>query len=158
MLWINRIDIVSHLIEMPRQTDSQAIGYEGERWFAAQLPPLWIPQRPQWDVGVDFHVVICEDGPANGLEFRVQVKSAHRLSRREDSIVVKGFRKSALLDLLQGYVPALLVLYECSSERGFCFWLNQLVAQRPELIRTNAKTITLTVFKKNPGLESPGYL
>src|ERR1039457_4524191 len=109
---------------MPKQSTSQAIGHEGERWFAAQLPPKWIPQFPSTDVGVDMQVVICEDGPLNGLEFRVQVKSANRWAFQNDCIVVPGFSKASFVDLLGGFTPSLLVLYQASSKSGWCFWLN----------------------------------
>ena len=94
---------------MPRQTKSQAIGREGEKWFFAQLPSTWIPQRPSEDVGVDALVVICEDGPLNGLEFRVQIKSNETWTIKDGEIIVKGFRRESLLDLIHGFTPALLV-------------------------------------------------
>lgn len=135
---------------MPKQSTSQAIGHEGERWFAAQLPPKWIPQFPSTDVGVDLQVVICEDGPLNGLEFRVQVKSANRWTFQNDRIVVPGFSKASFVDLLGGLTFSLLVLYQASSKSGWCFWLNQLLASNPDLIRSVHKTITLKVPTNRP--------
>lgn len=135
---------------MPKQSTSQAIGQEGERWFAGQLPANWIPQRPTTDVGVDFLVVICEDGPLNGLEFRVQVKSANRWTLRNDGIVLRGFKRASLVDLLGGFTFALLVLYEVSSKSGWCFWLNQLLARTPNLIKGTRKTVTLRVPMSRP--------
>jgi hypothetical protein len=130
---------------MPKQTKSQAMGHEGERWFAAQLPPTWIPQLPSKDVGVDYLVVICEDGPLNGLEFRVQVKSAEQWRTQDGLILVKGFAIATLLDLVHGFTPALLVLYESSSETGYCYWLNQLLARDTQLLSRKHKTVTLRV-------------
>lgn len=136
---------------MPRQSPSQAIGQEGERWFAAQLPPKWIPQAPSTDVGVDFLVVVCEDGPLNGLEFRVQVKCANLWSVRDDHIVVPGFKRTSFADLVYGFTPSLLVLYQASSKSGWCYWLNQLLAQSPGLLRrAKRKTITLRVPTSRP--------
>lgn len=130
---------------MPKQSTAQAIGHEGERWFAAQLPPKWIPQFPSTDIGVDMHVVVCEDGPLNGLEFRVQVKSANRWTLQNDCIVLRGFSKASFADLVGGFTLSLLVLYQASSKSGWCFWLNQLLASTPNLIRSTRKTITLKV-------------
>lgn len=130
---------------MPKQTKSQAIGHEGERWFASQLPATWIPQFPTWDVGVDSLVVICEDGPLNGLEFRVQVKSSEKWQIQNDSILVKGFRRAALFDLVHGFTPALLVLYESSSATGYCYWVNQIVGKDTELLSPRRNTVTFSV-------------
>ena len=135
---------------MPRQSKSQTIGHKGERWFADQLPAKWIPQFPSTDIGVDALVVICEDGPVNGLEFRVQVKSTHRWQVQNGCILLRGFRTSALHDLVLGFTPALLVLYEAESDTGHCYWLNQLFAQDLDLLNGLRKTVTLKVPMVRP--------
>ena len=135
---------------MPKQTESQAIGQEGERWFAAQLPSTWIPQLPSLDVGVDMLVVICEDGPLNGLEFRVQVKSTRTFHRKDKAIVVRGFPTRSLVDLVQGFTPALLVLYESDTKTGFCYWMNQLLAADTSLLTSTNETVTLHVPMTRP--------
>lgn len=135
---------------MPKQTKSQAISHEGERWFTAQLPSTWIPQLPTYDVGVDMLVVICEEGPLNGLEFRAQVKSTSTFQVRDDCIVLNGFRRTALTDLLHGFIPALLVLYESTSKKGYCYWANQLLANNMGLLSPPNKTVTLLVPMTRP--------
>ena len=135
---------------MPKQSESQVIGHEGERWFAAQLPASWIPQFPTTDIGVDALVIICDEGPLNGLEFRVQIKSARKWHIQSDCILVKGFSKRSLIDLLRGFTPALLVLYEASTKSGHCFWVNQLLAMSPHLAQTQTKSLTLKVPKLRP--------
>ena len=132
-------------IEMPKQTKSQAIGQEGERWFASQLPPSWIPQLPTLDVGVDMLVVICEDGPLNGLEFRVQIKSSESFKIDGKYIVLSGFKKTAFVDLVLGFTPALLALYEKKSRTGWCYWANQLLANNVGILSSSNKTLTLKV-------------
>lgn len=102
------------------------------------------------DVGVDFLVVICESGPLNGLEFRVQVKSSSRFRVRDGIIMVPGFRRATLADLVHGFTPALLVLYESETRSGFCFWLNQLLATEPELLSPGLKSVTLRVPMTRP--------
>lgn len=134
---------------MPRQSQSQLIGREGEKWFEAQLPPSWIPQRPTEDVGVDYLVVICEDNNLNGLEFRVQVKSKQSWRIRDGNILLP-FKRRSLLDIIQGFTPALLVTYETSSKRGYCYWLNQLVGKELSLLSPGPETVTLSLPMSKP--------
>jgi len=139
---------------MPKQTRSQAIGREGEKWFEAQLPPTWIPQRPTEDIGVDALVVICEENELNGLEFRVQIKSTEEWRVRDGNILLK-FSRSSLLDLIKGFTPALLVTYETKSKKGYCFWANQLVGKDVSILSPHRKSITLQIpmtRQINPGL------
>lgn len=135
---------------MPKQSSSQAIGHEGERWFAAQLPPKWIPQFPSTDIGVDMYVVICEDGPLNGLEFRVQVKSANRWSIQNNCIIFPGFNKTSFVDLVGGFKFSLLVFYQACSKSGWCYWANQLLSRSPDLVQSKHKTITLKIPTNRP--------
>jgi hypothetical protein len=130
---------------MPKLNDNQVTGIAGEKWFASVLPHRWIPQPPIRDIGVDLLVVICEDGPWNGLEFKVQVKSSRKWTIRDSSVVVSGFKVSALKDLLIGFTPALLVLHETSTSRGVCAWINQLLGKDVSLISTKRKTVSLHV-------------
>ena len=134
---------------MPRQTRSQTIGREGEKWFEAQLPPSWIPQRPTEDVGVDALVVICEDNALNGLEFRVQIKSTSTWRIRDQHLILP-FARHSLLDLIQGFTPALLVCYESSTRRGFCFWMNQIIGKDLSLLRPGRKSVTLSIPMTRP--------
>ena len=134
---------------MPRQSRSQIIGREGEKWFEAQLPPNWIPQRPTEDVGVDALVVICEDNALNGLEFRVQIKSTHAWRTRAGNILL-AFSRRSLLDLIKNFTPALLVTYESSSKRGYCFWINALVGKDLSLLSPNRKSVTLSIPMTRP--------
>ncbi|HYN79820.1 MAG TPA: DUF4365 domain-containing protein, partial [Lamprocystis sp. (in: g-proteobacteria)] len=128
---------------MPRQSRSQNIGRAGERWFNEQLPLSWISQRPTEDVGVDYLVVICEEGLLNGLEFRVQVKSSENWKVLDNHIIYSNFPREKLIDLLIGFTPALLVFYELESKTGYCFWLNQILAKYPRLIKGTAKSVTI---------------
>jgi hypothetical protein len=134
---------------MPKQTRSQTIGREGEKWFEAQLPPSWIPQRPTEDVGVDVLVVICEDNALNGLEFRVQIKSTSTWRIRDQHILLP-FARHSLIDLIQGFTPALLVTYESSTKRGFCFWMNQIVGKDFSLLNPRRKSVTLSIPMTRP--------
>jgi hypothetical protein len=134
---------------MPKQSPSQTIGREGEKWFEAQLPPSWIPQRPTEDVGVDALVVICEDNALNGLEFRVQIKST-RVWRTQDRNILLKFARQSLLDLILGFTPALLVTYETNSKQGYCFWINQLVGKDLSLLSPHRKSLTLSIPMTRP--------
>lgn len=134
---------------MPKQTRSQTIGREGEKWFEAQLPPSWIPQRPTEDVGVDALVVICENNALNGLEFRVQIKSTNTWKIRDKNILL-SFARHSLIDLIQGFTPALLVTYEASTKRGFCFWMNKIVGKDLTLLSPRRKSVTLSIPMTRP--------
>lgn len=113
---------------MPRQSPSQQIGRAAERWFVSQLPPSWIFQRPTEDVGIDGVVVICEAGPANGLEFKVQVKGSAIFSRVEDKIVLRRIKRSAMRYWITGLTPTLVVAFEAKSGTGFFAWANEVLA------------------------------
>src|SRR5437867_3498560 len=109
---------------MPRQVKSQSVGRQGERWFEGLLPSTWILQPPKDDVGVDGVVVICEDGPLNGLEFRVQVKTSDKWTVSGDFISVRNVKRDSALYWITGFTPTLLVLHEVSTGRGAFAWAN----------------------------------
>jgi hypothetical protein len=76
------------------QNKAQQIGRAGVRWFAQrpttqQLPTNWIIQPPHEDVGINGVVVISENSPSNGLEFRVQIKSSLSWNSSADSISLR---------------------------------------------------------------------
>jgi len=118
----------------------------GERWFPQQLPATWIFQPPREDVGVDGVVVICDETRSNGLEFRVQIKSRQRWHLSGDALCAMVKRDSVIY-WLSGFTPTLLVLYETTTDRGWCAWVNQLVAEDPARLASSleAKTVTLRV-------------
>ena len=129
---------------MPKQNKAQETGRLGERWFPQQLPANWLFQPPHEDVGVDGVVVICDDSPSNGLEFRVQIKSSERWNVQDERLVVRVKRES-LNYWLSGFSPTLLVLYETASNTGWCTWVNQIVAEDLSVLKDNAKTVSLQV-------------
>ena len=85
--------------------------------------------------------------PPNRLS---RVKSTHRWQVQNGCILLRGFRTSALHDLVLGFTPALLVLYEAESDTGHCYWLNQLFAQDLDLLNGLRKTVTLKVPMVRP--------
>lgn len=129
---------------MPRQNKGQETGRLGERWFPQQLPANWIFQPPHEDVGVDGVVVICDDSPSNGLEFRVQIKSSERWNVQDEHLVVRVKRES-LTYWLSGFSPTLLVLYEIASNTGWCTWVNQIIVDDISLLKGNTKLVSLQV-------------
>ena len=129
---------------MPRQNKAQETGRSGERWFPQQLPANWIFQPPHEDVGVDGVVVICDDSPSNGLEFRVQIKSSE-LWRVQDEHVVVRVKRESLVYWLSGFGPTLLVLYEAASNTGWCTWINQVIAEDLSILKGEAKMVSLRV-------------
>lgn len=129
---------------MPKQNKAQKIGRLGERWFAQQLPADWIFQPPHEDVGIDGVVVISEDSPSNGLEFRVQIKSSSGWKFSQESIVVR-VKKDNLIYWLTGFNPTLLVLYDTVEDKGYCSWINQIVFDDISILEGNNKTIKLRI-------------
>lgn len=130
---------------MPKQVEAQMLGREGERWFASALPANWLLQPPLDDVGVDGVVVICEEGPLNGTEFRVQVKTSRRWMIRENTVQVGGLTRAAVMYWLTGFTPTLLVLYDSTSQRGYCEWVNRLAAVHAGVLHGSGKTLSLQV-------------
>lgn len=129
---------------MPRQNKAQETGRSGERWFPQQLPTNWIFQPPHEDVGVDGVVVICDDSPSNGLEFRVQIKSS-KLWRVQDEHIVIRVTRASLVYWLSGFSPTLLVLYEVANNTGWCIWINQIIAKDLSVLNGGAKMVSLRV-------------
>jgi len=119
---------------MPNQNEAQLTGRQGEWWFVGQLPSTWILQSPLEDVGVDGVVVICDASALNGLEFRVQIKSSRKWRTEKDFIVLKNVKTTPLLYWVTGFTPTLMVLYETSTDRGFCAWANQLLFDKANLL------------------------
>ena len=111
---------------MPYQSQSQITGDQGERWFLAQLPDAWVAQKQTPDVGIDFIVVVCEPGPLNGREFRVQVKSSKRFAIRKGQVVVPKIKRSTLEYWFRSAVPTMLVAFDTGTKRGYFRWHNEL--------------------------------
>lgn len=109
------------------------------------LPADWVFQPPHDDVGIDGVVVICDDSPLNGFEFRVQIKSMERWAIRGDQVRVRGVKRSAIAYWLTGYTPTLLVLHEASSGRGTCAWANQLFFSQLRRLAGNTATVSFQV-------------
>lgn len=129
---------------MLKQTEGQRTGREGERWFHNALPTNWILQPPLDDVGADGVVVICEDGPLNGTEFRIQVKSSKQWPIRDGMCCIRGVSRDAVMYWLTGFTPTLLVLYESTTKRGYCEWVNRLAAGKGFHLG-RGKTVSLKV-------------
>lgn len=130
---------------MPKQTRSQALGREGERWFSSALPSNWLLQPPLEDIGVDGVVVICENGPLNGMEFRVQVKASRSWAITSDALAIRRLQRDAVLYWLTGFTPTLLVVYDAVAGRGYCDWVNRLAAPHQRLLRGRGKSLTFHI-------------
>lgn len=135
---------------MPRQVDSQRTGREGERWFAAALPADWILQPPLDDVGSDGVVVICEEGPLNGLEFRVQIKASSRWRVENGEAILNNVNRDAALYWLTGFTPTLLALYDKQRKCGYCAWANQALATQTGVLRGKQKRIQVRLSSLTP--------
>jgi len=128
---------------MVKQTDAQALGIKGEQWFPAQLPKYWIPQKPTYDLGVDCVVVITEQNQYNGLEFRVQIKSSRKWTRRGSTIIASGVKRTTARDWVSGSSPTLLVFYDEHANQGWYAWALEALPEIPKLLSGKSKTITI---------------
>ncbi|WP_411133431.1 DUF4365 domain-containing protein [Streptomyces sp. C10] len=121
----------------------------------AQLPPGWVPQRPTRDVGVDFVVVICEAGPLNGHEFRVQVKTSKQFRTKGDSLVIAGVKRSTIDYWFVSPVPTMVVAYDHGRGRGYYRWHNEFYEELSRIqSETKPRTISLNIPTRSPLVES----
>jgi hypothetical protein len=131
---------------MLKQTTGQATGRHGERWLVSQLPTNWIIQPPKEDVGVDGVIVIADETPANGIEFKVQVKTSRSFKRSQNHIIISGIKRSSLLYWFTSLSPVMLVAYETSSDSGFYGWIGQIVTlAEVESCRTATFTLRIPI-------------
>lgn len=128
---------------MIKQTKAQALGIKGEQWFPAQLPGHWYFQKPTYDLGVDGVVVIAEQNQFNGLEFRVQIKSSREWARHDDTIVLRGVKRTTARYWAAGSSPTLLVFYDEQSSRGYYTWALDALPAIPELLLGQSDSITV---------------
>ncbi|GAX60388.1 hypothetical protein SCALIN_C10_0148 [Candidatus Scalindua japonica] len=135
---------------MPKQSEAQIIGREGEIWFESQLPSGWVLQPPKTDVGVDGVVVICDSSDLNGREFRVQVKSSNYPKVRELNIVVSGLKHSTIEYWFLSPLPTLVVVYDATEKCGYYRWHVDIFEEvRDSLRNREDKTISICVPRKN---------
>ncbi len=136
---------------MPKQSEAQIIGREGETWFESQLPSGWLLQPPKTDVGVDGVVVICEISDLDGREFRVQVKASKRPNIRNSNIVVSGVKYSTIEYWFLSPLPTLIVAYDATAKCGYFRWHTDLYNEvRETLKKKNTKTLSIGIPTSNP--------
>lgn len=135
---------------MPQQSEPQILGDAGELWFQTQLPPGWIAQPPRRDVGVDFLVVICEAGPLNGHEFRVQVKTSRQFQVADNSVVIPGVKRSTIDYWFISSVPTMVVAYDHGQRCGYYRWHSDLFDDVRRLQSdTSIQTVSLRIPTQN---------
>lgn len=128
---------------MPKQTESQVLGREGERWFQSVLPPQWIFQRPSEDFGIDGTVAIGDDHSVTPYEFDVQIKTSASWPAKDGHIAV-SVRVDTVRYWVARIVPTLLVLHDATGKTGYYAWIPQLVS-RSDLDDDSRSTLTLRV-------------
>lgn len=135
---------------MPKQSEAQIIGREGEIWFESQLPSGWLLQPPKTDVGVDGVVVICDNSDLNGREFRVQVKASKHPKVRGTNIVVSRLKHSTIEYWFLSPVPTLVVVYDVTKKCGYYRWHVELFEEvRKSLKYKNDKSISIRIPTSN---------
>ncbi len=101
---------------------------------------------PSEDIGIDGTIIICDDSPLNGTEFRVQIKASKRFNNSEHLKIYK-IKRSTLIYWLSGFTPTLLVAYDVSKDEGYYYWTNKLIAENNNPINDTRKEIILTIPK-----------
>jgi len=142
---------------MPYQSEAQVIGDEGERWFDGQLPPRWLPQKPDRDIGVDRVVVICEEGDLNGQEFRVQVKASRHFKITDKHILLSGIKHSTIDYWFVSPLPTLVVAYDTTSRRGYYCWHNEVYSQVAHIQGTDPQQTTTIAIPEDNILDAKAW-
>lgn len=125
---------------MRRQTESQAIGRKGERWFENMLPRQWTFDRPREDIGIDGCVALGTPTEMGGLQFGVQIKSRKSWHVRDNSISVR-LDHSAIRLWRSRTAPVLIVLYDAALDKGYFCWAHALPIWNSRLRDTPLQTI-----------------
>lgn len=133
---------------MRKQTASQIIGREGERWFSSVLPSEWIWQPPADDYGIDGTVAIGDEKAVTPFEFGVQVKSCRRWETRDKHLFVRAVSTDAVRYWALRLVPTLLVAYEAATKRGFYAWIPDLVSIEDFANENATVTLKLPLVQK----------
>jgi hypothetical protein len=128
---------------MRKQTESQVLGREGERWFQSILPSQWIYQCPSEDFGIDGIVAIGDDNAVTPYEFGVQIKTSTNWSTKDGHIAVP-VKLDTVRYWVARIVPTLLALYDPTGKIGYYAWIPQLVS-RSDLADDSRSTLTLRV-------------
>jgi len=134
---------------MPLQSEAQLTGYEGERWFRSQLPRGWIPQKPETDVGIDYLVVISENGDLDKRQFQVQVKASKSFTRHNGQIQLRPIKKSTIDYWFLSPLPTLIVAYDEKENRGYFKWHSELYRDFVANSMTNHETVSVSVSEKS---------
>lgn len=112
---------------MRRQSKSQIVGREGERWFESNLPPEWSIQRPIDDFGLDGIVAVGDSTHLTPYEFGVQIKSSSHFNLVRNHVVVPNISRDAIEYWARKFFPTLLVAYDTKSKIGYFEWISNLV-------------------------------
>jgi hypothetical protein len=124
---------------MVKQTQAQALGRSGERWFQAQLPSEWIFQPPIEDIGLDGKVIIGTSESTGDLEFGVQVKAKRKWVVKKGVIDVDGIKRETLRYWGSRLFPTMLVVYDVSENRGYWGWVYDILLCPTALLRSPTK-------------------
>jgi hypothetical protein len=118
---------------MVKQTEAQHKGRAGERWFLSLLPPEWIFQKPEEDIGIDGKVIIGTHESTGGFEFGVQIKASKNWQVKDGEISVEGIKSDTFLFWGSRPFPTILCLYDISKNIGYYGWVFDLINQPIEL-------------------------
>ena len=113
---------------MRKQSKSQIIGREGERWFDSVLPPEWSIQKPLDDFGIDGIVAVGTETHLSPVEFGVQIKSSTHFNTVGGKIVVPKISKDELLYWSRKFYPTLFLAYDTKRKIGYFDWISNITS------------------------------
>ncbi len=131
---------------MRKQSTSQIIGRDGERWFQSILPPQWILNKPTEDFGIDFIVAIGDEENVTSFEFGVQVKTRKHWHAQGRKLVVSQLSLDVLRYWSMRLTPTLLVAYEASTKKGYYIWVPEILTE--EVLQRKCATTSLSIPMK----------
>jgi hypothetical protein len=114
---------------VPKQTQAQIIGREGERWFESVLPPAWTLQRPLDDFGTDAIVAVGNENHMTPMEFGVQIKSSKNFKKTKGNLIVPKIRRDTIIYWSRKFYPTLIVAYDAKSRNGYYEWISNLISR-----------------------------
>lgn len=127
----------------PQRHDNHSLEAKSHAFFLRQAPATWNINEPNHDYGHDLYVEISEDGQLRGLEFIVQLKSAHQ-SNQSDAEERQSFRVSTYNYLRGNLRVVVIVKYVETEDEAYWILLKDVPEPDP-----NHDTFTIRIPRAN---------
>lgn len=115
----------------PQRHENHSLEAKSHAFFLRHAPAPWNINEPNHDYGHDLYVEISEDGQLRGLEFIVQLKSAHQ-SNQSDAEERQSFRVSTYNYLRGNLRVVLIVKYVETDDEAYWILLKDVPEPDPD--------------------------